>query len=325
MQIHLMRFSETLRTFPLARNTGLKVPLKFLLFLRKIHLGTSMHPWAPKCFWKSSVKRLLGCCNGLRQLRTRHLARRTDMDPSARNPGSWQLRPGLGWGLGLRKRAGRGSAGRTSTAWSEAGGLFSLVALLWSQHPRDGGGSWVPPCSCSFQLPFLHPSCTTRLPPRRKRFFQHAVSHETSFFIVPVFAQHLACQMLLQIKDGSEPKSRVQTPSNFGKVCIPILWLCSIPASFQSYLVRVFIFFCNQKLQRNVIGTEWVDVPWENSKTLPGWRHAPSPWSIYWSYKKDYSMDESSPASRPFLHSIFGHTFHIKIKYLLPIIFDLFP
>lgn len=143
------------------------------------------------------------------------------------------------------------------------------------------------------------------------------MSYETSSFIVPAFAEHLACQMLLQIKDGFEPKSWVQTPSDFGKVCIPILWFCSIPASFQSYLVIVFIFSCSQKLQRNVTGTEWVDVSWENSKTLPGWRHAQFPWSIYWTYKKDYSMDKNSPTSLPFLYCISGHTFHIKIKYLL--------
>lgn len=69
--------------------------------------------------------------------------------------------------------------------------------------------------------------------------------------------------------------------------------------------------------------TEWVDVSWENSKTLPGWRHAQFPWSIYWTYKKDYSMDKNSPASLPFLHSVSGHTFHIKIKYLL-LLFDSF-
>lgn len=162
--------------------------------------------------------------------------------------------------------------------------------------------------------------------PWGKHFFQLVVSHGTSSFTVPVFAQHLACQMLLQIKGGSEPKSWVQIPSNFGKVCIPILWLYSIPASFQSYLVTVFIFFCNEKLKkRNEIGTEWVDVPWENSKTLPGWRHAPFPQSVYWTHKNDYSMDKSRPASLPFLHSVFGQSFLIKIKYLLPIIFDYFP
>lgn len=178
--------------------------------------------------------------------------------------------------------------------------------LLWREHHRDVG-SWVPSCSCNLQLSCIHCSCATQLPPRRKCFFQHAVSHETSSFIVPAFAERLACQMLLQIKDGPEPKSWVQTPSDFGKVCIPILWLCSIPASFQSYLVTVFIFSCNQKLQRNVTGTEWVDVPWENSKTLPGWRHAPLPWSIYWTYEKDCSMDKNSPASLPFLHYFWSY------------------
>lgn len=213
-------------------------------------------------------------------------------------PVSWQLCPWVGWGLSLMKRIGartRGSAGRTSVTWTKAGGLFSFEGSTTGML-----GAWVPLCSCSFQLSCIHRSCATRLPPQRKCFFQHAVSHETSSFIVPAFAEHLACQMLLQIKDGPEPKSWVQTPSDFGKVCIPILWLCSIPASFQSYLVTVFIFSCNQKLQRNVMGTEWVDVPWENSKTPPGWRHAPLPWSIYWTYEKDYSMVKNSSASLPF-------------------------
>lgn len=193
---------------------------------------------------------------------------------------------------------------------------FRRSVLLWSEQHRDGG-SCVPPAAANPSSPAL------TLPVWPAFFHQGSVSSnilchvELHLSWCQPFTEHLACQMLLQIKDGFEPKSWVQTPSDFGKVCILVLWLCSIPASFQSYLVTVFIFSCNQKLQRNVTGTEWVDVSWENSKTLPGWKHAQFPWSIYWSYKKDYSMDKNSLTSLPFLHCVSGHTFHIKLKYRL--------
>lgn len=92
-----------------------------------------------------------------------------------------------------------------------------------------------------------------------------------------------------------------------------LLYPCfiSVLPSYSFYILQ------QSEAARNVTGTEWVDVSWENSKTLPGWRHAQFPLSIYWTYKKDYSMGKNSPASLPFLHWISGHTFHIKMKFLL--------
>lgn len=229
-----------LRTFQATGNTWIKVSLKFLLSLCIFRYLNAFESWAWKDCWDAAVGSAgSGHSAGLGWSRPGVQGHR----PQCQRLSPWHLCPDF---VSVLERVGweqeDQQGGRALHESSQE------VVLLWSELHRDGE-SCVPPCSCRSQLPCIPPSCVTWPPLGRKCFFQHSVSYETSSFIVPAFAEHLACQMLLQIKEGCEPKFWVQTPSNFGKVCIPVLWLCSIPASFQSYLVTVFIFSSNQKLQ----------------------------------------------------------------------------